>query len=358
MSYSTTPITSISDIPSLVKSFADTLGFTTSTVSATQVTVKHPSYTLAKTFTVKVNNEGSGLTLRQRIEVSCDVVGSIPAWAESPKLNKTQVDTDAAVTVEAPTKLHLFGARLGGSGDPGKSFIAGVIEYGYNLYRHFYLGYVDKITSFDNGELITGSSVYPFADNITSGNFTVAYDHKANVLYSPAYPFQATVPDNTTSYRNGGCYIPHAANAESWREFNLRSSWSSAGFDAATSVNGHKVVLGGFGDSINSGYMNAAKSPFQGVNILVPINLYIGKRVSSQQYLQAIGSVSGARMVHMEDLEPGAEVTIGTSVWRVFPVFSKSSDPYNRRPVFLGTNRRFPQNNSSYFVGMAYLVSE
>lgn len=358
MTYSVHAVTAITEIPALVKAFADTLGFTTTRAGATSVTVKHPTYTGARTFRVFVDNEGTGGTLRERIAVGCDAPGANKAWAESPKLNRTQANLASAVAIERPSKLYLFGALSGGAMDSGSTFIAGVIEYGYNLYRHFYLGYAEKITGYRGGEIITGSAFWP-VQHWSSSTGTLEYDAvAANGYLSHAYPFSSANSRDAAYFQNGGMYIDHAANPSPWREFANNGEWGSSGLDASFRTYGGKLVLGGFKDSINSGYMAAGKAAYAGVQMLTPVNLYIGKQQSGSQYFQAVGRPAGVRMVHMEDLEPGAQVTVGSSVWQVFPVFSKSEKTASTKDAAVGAkDAGFPSGNTSRYVGMAYLVS-
>lgn len=347
MTYSVSSIGAVTEIPALVKAFADSLGFTT-TGSGTSVTVKHPTYTPAKTFTVQSIVSGSAATLRHQISVNTDATGSTAAICESPKLNPTQVNNAAAVVVSTPTKLHLFGKLAGGASDSGETFIAGVIEYGYNLYRHFYLGYIEKITAFDNGELTTGSAFWPVGKNSNSAIYCDSDDSR--------YPFSA---NNAVAgdAGNGGAYIVNAGNAVPWRLFSSGTWTPGHTLDQHFASSGGNVILGGYKDNMNSGYLYAGKSAYSGAQLLAPVNLYIGKRVSSTQYFQAVGRASGVRLVHMEDLDPGAEVTVGSQVWRVFPVFSKSSTLSYSTSVSTAANA-FPVGNSSYLVGMAYKVSD
>lgn len=354
MTYSVHPITSLSDIPSLVKSFADTLGWTTTLESATSITVKHPTYTGARVFGVTSESGGSHpSTSYEQIKLTCDGSDSTYARCISPKLNPTQAATSAAVVIVQPTKLHLFGNLSGGPTDSGLSFIAGVIEYGYNLYRHFYLGYLEKISAFDGGEVITGSACWITQyDNFSTG---ATISRRFDDYKEMVYPFKAH--NGNTVWNNGGLYINHVGNAQPWREFAIRSDINSSGLQAILSTNIHKLVLGGFRDSINEGYMLAGKAPYSGVQVLTPINLYIGKKVGTTAYLQAVGRPAGVRLVHMEDLQPGDEITIGTSVWRVFAVFSKSSKS-SFGLVSTGSGQyHWPTENSSHYVGLAYLVS-
>lgn len=357
MTYSVYPITDIADIPPLVKSFAVTLGFVTGG-GGTDITVKHPTYVGARVFGVRTEVGGvHPSTSYEDVIVTCDGSDGSYARARSPKLNPSQGNTDAAVIIVKPTKLHLFGSLGGGVSDPGKTFISGVIEYGFNLYRHFHIGYVEKITAFDGGEVISGSLCWWRTTPITTGSsYTRNYDQFDEMMY----PFSA---NNGSGYRNnGGVYINHPNNPNSWREFaimaNFPSSSTLAAFNTMMAANGDKMVLGGFKDAINTGYVAAGKAPYSGVNVLGSVNLYIGKRVGGTQYLQAIGRVYGVRMVHMEDLNPGDQITVGTSVWRVFPVFAKSTARTMGGTGGPSTDRTFPTNNTSHYVGMAYLVSE
>lgn len=350
MAYTPYTISSIADIPASVALFAAGLGFTTTTPSAGVATVKHPTYVDAKTFTLTASSTGSAATLVEEIVLSTDAASSTTAVARSPKLNPTVVNAPAAVVVPAPTKLHLFG-ELGGSGiDPGRSWIAGVIEYGFNLYRHFYLGYVQKVSSFTGGEIITGSTQR--CDNVNqSAEGPRRFDNAQNSVF----PFSCR--GYLQAQSNGGVLVNHAEQATPWCKFANMSPASTADFDHEFSLNPDAVVVGGYLDSVNSGYMNAAKSPYSGAQILVPVNLYLGKRVAGTQYFRHIGHPPGVRLVHMEDLEPEQQVTIGSSTWIVFPVFSKRSDAAMNHTTILAASNRFPAYNTSHLVGMAYQVS-
>lgn len=348
MAYNVYPVTAITDIPVLVREFANQLGFTTGGTAAA-ITIQHPTYVGAKVFTVDTFIDGSGTSLRERVQVALDVADANNATAESPKMNPSGGNTAGSVIVFQPTSLHLFGALEGGADDAGGSFIAGVIEYGFNLYRHFYLGYVDKITAYDGGEVITGSS---------QAWTTVSGSYAWTDLSIPRcrIPFSAV---NFASVNNGGLHIDHPAAAQPWYTFNTGTDPGSTLENSVSVANGNRVVIGGYRDSINSGYVTAAQSPYSGAQILVPINLYIGKREGSQQMFQPVGAPVGVRMVHMENLEPGAQITIGSSVWRVFPIFSKSADSTVwSHGASTNSAYRYALNNTSHYVGMAYLVSE
>jgi hypothetical protein len=348
MAYNVSSVSSMDDIPSLVASFAATLGWITTSPSSTEITVKHPQYSTARVFTVSSHADGAAHTARSWVTLACDAPGSGTCGAYSPKLNRARVNNSASVELQEPTKLHLFGELVGSASDPGASFIAGVIEYGFNLYRHFYLGYVEKSTNFEGGEVITaGRNEYSGSSGTTG---TTYYDQSWN------YPFAANLASG------GGVYVDHVDNTYPWRKFTLGSTGGASNLDTFLQTNGGEIVLGGFSDSINDGYMVTGKSIFTGNHILTPVNLYIGKRVVSGginvQRFQPIGYPAGVRLVHMEDLEPGQLITVGQQSWRVFPASGKVlSTSYYMSNNDFSSAYAFPHYNTSYFVGYAYRVS-
>jgi hypothetical protein len=354
--YQASAITANTDIPALVATFAASLGFTTTSVSSTEKTVQHPTFTGAKVFTIRTNNIGAAETRRERVELQLNVTGSIVAWAESPKMNPTSGNTAGSVVVSQPTKLHLYGKLSGGSSDSGKTYIAGIIEYGFNLYRHFYMGYIEKLSSFAGGEVITGSSYCPVP--ITSFNDSIVkWDNSYGNGYI-SWPFTA---ENTgygpVNISNGGLYLDPALKTNPWSSFNTNgNAFSNTDIHNSFAAFGDQLVIGGFGDSINTGYMNAGKSPYAGAQILTPVNLYVGKRATGVQYFQAVGRAAGVRLVHMEDLDPGSTITIGSSTWRVFPLFRKSAAPSVpiKGYATVSTPYCFPSDNTSLYAGMAY----
>lgn len=348
MAYSVSAVSSVSEIPALVRSFADSLGFVTS--GSDPAVVRHPSYSGAKEFVVSSSLEGSAATRREQIRLSVNGVSGVnEAIAESPKFNLTGENAASAVTVAQPTALHLFGNLEGDTSDSGRSWIAGVIEYGFNLYRHFYLGYVEKMTDYQGGEVVTGSA------QAATGDTAYRTASRGDSTSYSQYPF--SMKNSWAENSAGGLHIDHPDNPTPWRTFYAPTgSWV---FDTAFSSIGNSCVLGGYMDSINSGLMGAGKSPYSGAQILTPVNLYIGKRIGASQFFQAVGAPAGVRLVHMEDLDPGTSVQVGSSVWRVFPVFAKS-DSLNL-PGNGGTPSNansFPAGNSSQYIGMAYQVSE
>jgi len=352
MAFTTYTISSLSEVPGAVRAFAASLGFDTEDGSI--ISFEHPLYSEARAFSVTYQRTGEGTTAeRERLILGVAGVGSERSGAivESPKFNINGGSNLDALVIQQPTLLRLFGNLDTPAGQPGSSWIGGVIEYGFNLYRHFYLGYVQKVSHFEGGEAVTGSAQWPSSPSSTS---TSRRGDDASVSL---FPF--SMKNNYVDGGGGGVYVGHPENPTPWRTFYVPLGSSTASFDDQFASVGESCVLGGFSDSINTGYMAAGKSPFSGNQILTPINLYIGHRIEPNQYFRAIGAPAGVRMVHMEDLEPGASVQIGTQNWMVFPVFSKqSSFSVFRHGGNPGTNYRFPYMNSSQYAGMAYLMNE
>jgi len=302
-------ITALTDIPPLVASFAATAGWTvTGTASAPILT--HPSLggAVPMTLTTAIAAGLEELTFG-------DGSGHI-ASARSP-----QRGLSSTATVVQPTQVYLFGGML------PQPYINITIEYGYNLFRHLYFGYPEKVGNYTGGEIITGSKYGDF------DNYAISY-----VYEICAYPFSAR--NETFGSGNGYMNINHGDNPTQWRAFRRTG-------DADQDIVATAVV-GGFGDSYNDAMLARALSPYAGANILTPINLFAPMTGGG---FVPIGRPAGALLVHMRDIEPASQINDGIKTWRCFPAFRKSGSTSVART---GPNQ-WPLDETSYYVGYAYL---
>lgn len=350
MAHAAYPISSLTSVPDLVQSFAEDLGFLTD-LSEGVASVQHPTYAGAKIFSIEALSDGEDTDQREWVELRINVPGSNEATAVSPLMWVEDGSSEpGAVVVLQPSALHLFGEVHGDEDDAGGSFIAGVIEYGPNLYRHFYLGYVEKITAYGGGEIISGSAQGAGPLTTTPEQWTALSNGACKL------PFSAV---NGNSPDNGGMHVNHANAHQPWYSFNTGLAALGPSFSESFSTPaGNSAVMGGYRDSVNSGYVVAAQSTFANAQIMVPVNLYFGRRENNQQFVFPVGAPAGVRLVNIELLEPGAEIMLGSSVWRVFPLFSKDVDPVLESAEDPATGLRFAVKNTSHFIGQAYRVSE
>lgn len=313
--YQSNVITALSDIPPLVETFAATVGWTVGG-SSSAPTLTHPTLVGAQAVTLTYQSAATYQYLR------LDAGSSRYAMAQSPYRGTT-----ATPTIIAPTKVHLLG------GLTPEPYIAIVVEYGFNLYRHLYFGYAEILGSYTGGEIIAGSC---YGRRASGTGFY--YDSDI------AYPFTAWHNQDsnlTQGHENGWMRIAHASNPNTWRKFKRNPTAASGTYPADT------CVMGGFRDEINDPLLARGLSPYAGVSILTSVNLYAP---DSGGFFTPVGRPAGVRLLHMRDTDPGAQVNDGVYNWRAFPAFKKSvATSYAR------TTTSWPTDETSYLVGYAYL---
>lgn len=227
------------------------------------------------------------------------------------------------LTAQAPTKMHLFGGL-----DP-EPYIAAVIEYSPGFFRHFYIGYLEKLGNYAGGEVGCGSGFYNYN--------TATYDHDYNQYLFGGFQRLFASGDS------GGVRLVHEdLGGELGATFRANSSRGS--YDANLAED---RVIGGFRSNINDQQVARGQVTYAGLQILVPVNLYLTR---PQSRLVPIGRPAGVRMVNMSNLDPAAPVTVGGKKWRCFPQFKKGGSGSVGGPSAYNIN-----DESSYVIGYAYL---
>lgn len=326
MAYQENNISSLDGIPPLVATFAAGAGWTVGGTAAAP-TLTHPTDVTALTFTLATFTSGVTETVRKGLRWNGPTIES--AYITSPRRGVVQ----NAPTSLDPTKVFLFGGTI------PTPYLAIVIAYGFNLYRHLYFGHVEKIGNYGGGEVVSGTH---FNDLWASAGQPGSQSYRSLNGVNIQYLFCAwQSASNGAARPAGGVRIVHADNPNTWRVFQR-----PVVFQPHTVAVPETTVLGGFSDEVNDGYLARAKSGYAGSNVLVPINLFAGRPAG---LLSPIGRPPAVRLVHMQDLEPESEVIVGASTWKCFPAMKKSS------ALFVGPwGPSFPTDETSYYVGQAY----
>lgn len=307
MAYQSYNITAMTDIPALVASFAALQGWTVTGGN----TYTHPS--LGTAISAVLSNP-TGTSLR-----------FAPSEAGAPTATIAVPNINGGVT---PTKLHIFCSLT------PQPFIALCVEFGFNLYRHLYFGYMEKIGSYNGGEVVAASQ-HEDQSNTSLKNKFDRMTHQ--------YLFNGH-QSRTAANDGGGVRVNHANNANLWRKFDE----STGTLNLATEYLDTKA-FGGFKDNVNDGFLAHGQSPFLGANILTPINLIAPRFNGANPHMVPIGRPAGVRLVNMKDLEPGAQIVVGGQNWRVFAAHSKDASD---TPTYgVGS---YPTKESSHYVGYAY----
>ena len=334
MAYQESIIAALSDIPPLVSSFAALQGWTVDNTTPAEPIFTHPTLVGAVPHKLRIRISGTNNQNQDVIWEPQGVAGMAVAACRSPKLPNTLTNP----LIATPTKLHTFCSLL------PEPFIALVVEYGFNLYRHLYFGYPEKVGSYDGGELISGTLLYSLENSPGSA---IDYGDRNKNKYLFQGFSTASAPLLTEDSLCGGMRCEHANNPQPYRKFNDQYSGVTP-----LSAMPSDCIIGGFRDSINEGYLARVESSYAGANILVPINLYATEPITSDTLFVPLGHPAGIRTVHMQDVEPGAQIDIAGDNWRCFPASAK----YDFVTAVNGPSGQgfWPTQQTSYYVGYAY----
>lgn len=313
MAYSQVSVSAITDIPAAVATFAAANGWT--------VSGQNYKYGSGVEFTLSATISGYDHELKWT--ATSDVRVTSAAKIRSPKLNGTA----SVPSVSIPSSVHLF------TSSTPAPFLAIVVEYGFNSYRHLYLGYLQKHGSFTGGEVL-GATHFPASSSAPRYPITYRDDDVQYLFGARSRAF-----DNANQ---GGVLVDHASNATKWRRF-----YGPTGINTITNFAGTEAV-GGFKDDINDGYIARGRSTYAGINLLTPINLYAAQGSGGSVAFIPVGAPAGIRAVNMTDIDPKSSITITTDDWMCFPAISKAADSVAKSTSGWGAGE------TSAMVGYAY----
>lgn len=338
MAYTTHAISSLQEVVQLWAAFAADCGWIVDNSDPTAPSIKHPTYPSAMPMRLRyadVSAYGKRLVVDSNHP---DMTGT--AVTGAPVLNPTA--STGGVSVSTPTKVHFIGTA---SGTP---YLATIVEFGFNSYRHLYVGYMNKSSDYEGGEVISGTWSRETGSPTGSQVGWNAYETGATGLFS------ATAANDTNS-RRGGVRVLHPNNPTKWREF--RATGSGSDFNSYANGTSEITVMGGYLDGANTGYAIAGKSEYTVSAVVSPIPLLVTTTIGGNRYFRNIGSPAGVRHINIENFEPGSLVNVGSREFVVFPWMSKRASPIIQfPPSSVPSTSRFPQNESSGYLGYAYEV--
>lgn len=285
-------VTALAQVPPLISSFAQALGWGKTGDTITRPGGGIPVDILHTTATNQEENLIAQMT-----------VGGIVrrAITRNPRLGPGGTLAAPANAIQ-PNKIHLFGNTT------PEPWIACVVEYGFNRYRHFYIGNLVKQGGYGGGECI--SAVHAINGHRVANTLSAAFsEHK--------YLFNALNAEFTAD-NSGGVHIDHADNTSPWR-IN-RMPFVNVNSQSAITDN---MVVGGYGDSINDSLLARARNTYAGAALLIPVNLFATRLSGADVLFSPIGHPAGIRMVNVEDIQPFTLIEVGNVSWRVFPAISR-----------------------------------
>lgn len=170
-------------------------------------------------------------------------------------------------------------------------------------YRHFTFGRVDKAGAYDGGTYVDGT-------------YWLTTSHAASFGFKHI-PFQATYMSDPNPGRLRAD-IPDDSRVNWFHDIGLDKN-------VAASVVYGEAGPGTIGGDVGTAaalVLLADKNAFSGRSIFHTLPLYV-KRIGAPMYWSLLGTVQDIRYCSLNKFEPEQEVTIGTDVWKVFPVVAK-----------------------------------
>jgi len=221
------------------------------------------------------------------------------------------VPTGNGTTDVAPryaTKLHMFGGTEGDA-----TWIAGVIEYTYNRYRHFYVGRIDRYGDYNDGIVLSVSNYRNYATiRDDFANFDSTKHRHLFSGYDQPYSSLKRRP------HCGGLLLSHADDPHTWRYFD---GAEGGGYPPDTDGYGTgQEVFGGPGDGPVDGWIRSGYAPTGSASLITPITLFGNyDDGAGGRFYRALGRPLGVGVVSMKNLVAEQQIQIGTENWRVFP---------------------------------------
>lgn len=351
-------LTNVSDIPPAIAQFAAGCGWIASGASAGNATVRRVPATGAGE-----PDEGGGSALPWKIQSG---EFRTTSSGQGPNPEGTRFDTSAdyvrifneTATVAAgmalmispnlgpadrynpiipkPTKLWCFGNEP----DELAQWLGFVVEYGFNQYRHIYIGSLDRAGQYVGGDAISASMASRIPEN--RSDFT----WNCRPLFRGSFSAGIWEPEHRDA-AGSVVNLPNGLKRFSMEQGALPQSRLLADF-----------CFGGLGDGVDDMLVNRGFADFSGEQLLFPINPLYTVQTGIDWRTRAIGTVRGVRNVNMKNLEPGQLVSVGNYNWRVFPISSKLTRMTDPLEGSEAPTRGWPRFETSGWWGHAYLVSE
>lgn len=328
MAYTIDSISSVTDIPGRIAAFAAARGWV---VSGTIIT--NPSTGTQ----IQLTGTEVDATYHEFGAYIVGYQGTREVKTTSPRLGGVY---PTGIQVSAVTALHLLGNDAPYNAPDSEPYIVAVAEYGYNLYRHLYIGSVVKLGNYTGGDCISANRM----DNLNNRGGQYFSDGRSRFMFSAMH--------HDFDYPCGGVVIEHADNPNTFRNFRIPTINISNRSDNFTRLDGTEVI-GGHKDGYNDHLLFQSLTSYAAGQILTPINLMatVGDQGNDNR-LRPVGHVPGARLIRLDNLEPGEQILVGGENWRVFPEFVRTL--VEQVPFNTDLNAEI---ETSYLLGLAYRES-
>lgn len=228
------------------------------------------------------------------------------AGATIGQTTRSQPARSNLLTTGPYLNVFLFG-EYGTSSD----YIHGVIEISSGYFRHFGVGHLNKIGTWTGGDYNYGTYWDQSPDHI---------DGPTNQYHCTPFDFYGTI----TTEGNAGCIRCDDCDATGTHPSGVDTSYCVVAHSYARAVNaGYRAINtvtddpgGGFARCVGGAY-DVDAVYFNNRVEPAPITCFVTRDAG---YSTIIGNVPAARFCSIGYLSPKDEITIGSDIWKVFPM--------------------------------------
>lgn len=318
MSYLQTTASSVLDILTKISSFAVSLGWT---VARSDYWIQNPLATNpTRRYILTLNKSGNDylhfcteLHLTDAFpnniynfrSLSINTGLDALAQPERSSLSRTNLKTQGPYV-----NLYLFGATS------PVDYIHVVIEIAAGVYRHIHVGRLIKKGTWVGGDYSTGTYIEQ-ASNYPS--FPTSSQHK--VPFSEKADLQ---DDNGSSMRCESSSLPNYSTSGTTRSNKYLFYFYASDLNSKV---GTGIILESSGvpsSACLAGTWDYTVNTFNSRASLTRINHFVSDQGPIWRY---VGEVADLRVLNIAAFAPGEEFTIGSDVWKIFPLYCKKDDP-------------------------------
>lgn len=275
-----------------------------------------------------------------RIALSTSLTTSLTAYHAHPgSIVTTATDQDRVEVNDliGPFSAYHFFSGNEGAGDP--AYIHVVIQTATDRYQHFSIGNLDKKGLSHSGVgYAVGCNRYWFR-NASGADLTSSSMIFNDPIRHPI-PFDGSGITTVVSSATAQHYIPDALPL-SWSAGAILGNYNLAGTAMCMSLINRPMRPSGYGttsgaNALLSNVIVSPTSQWSGNVVLWPLPVIIMNPGTSQ--LCYVGDYPNVRMLNMEGMGPGQEITYGSETWKVFPSMTQRAWGQDRTAGFDGVS--------------------
>jgi len=273
-----------------------------------------------------------------RIALSTSITTSLTTYNSHPgSIVTTATDNDRVEVNDliGPFAAYHFFSGNEGAGDP--AYIHVVIQTASDRYQHFSIGNLDKKGLSHAGVgYAVGANRYWYRN--TAGTDLTS----ASMIFNDPTRHPTIFDGNNTTTVIGSAtaqhHIPDALPV-SWSAGVILGNYTLAGTAMSLplvnrSMRPANYGVGSSANALLSNVVVSAVSQWSGNAVLWPLPVIIINPATSQ--LCYVGDYPNVRMLNMEGMGPGQEITYGSETWKVFPSMTQRAWGLDRTAGFDG----------------------